>query len=129
MKKLIVAGLLAVIPALSMAATNLTVQTGSKAGVTPTRMFISSTETWKFRNNGKTILLFEKTGAGNATVTITTPGSVGGLAIADQTVEVVASSGDKAVGPLPASLFNDSNGNVSFTLVNDTGITVALISL
>ncbi len=111
------------------AVTRLTTQSASKSGVTPTRWTMASSETYKFRNDGRVVLLFEKTGAGACTVTLVTPGTAGGLAIADQTVSVIASTGDTAVGPLPTSLFNDSSGDVSFTLSDTVGLSVAILKL
>jgi hypothetical protein len=129
LRKMFAIAVLAGLPALGLAATTLNVQPASKAGVTPSRLGLSSTETYKARNNGRTLLLFEKTGSGNCTVTIVTPGTAGGLAISDQTVVVPASSGDKVIGPFPTALFNDANGDLSFSVSDTAGLSVAVIKL
>lgn len=90
---------------------------------------ISTANTYKFSNDGKILLHFEKTGASDATVTITTPGTFHGLAISDQSVTVGATTGDVFVGPFPISLFNDSSGNVSFTVDETTGLSFAALRL
>lgn len=110
----------------------MTVTQSSKSGVTTARTstgLVASTRTYKFRNDGRTFLLFEKTGSGACTVTITTPGTVGGIAIADQTVTVPATTGDVTVGPFPVKLFNDSNGDVQFTVSDTAGLSMAVLRL
>jgi hypothetical protein len=110
---------------------SLTVQPSSSSGITPTRTgsLLAGTTTYAFKNDGRTFLAFAKSGASDCTVTIVTPVTVGGVAVADVTVTVPASTGDKMVGPFPRSLFNDANGKVSFTMSNTTGLTVAVIKL
>lgn len=90
---------------------------------------LSTSDTYTFPNNGRTFLHFKKSGASTCTVTIATPGSVDGLAVADLTVSVPASTGDVMVGPFPREVYNDANGLVSFTLSNITGLTVGVASL
>lgn len=113
------------------AETRISVQQAIKGGLTPTRTSsgLNTTDTYKFRNDGKVFILFEKTGAGSCTVTITTPNTSDGLAISDQTVTVAASTGDVVVGPLSPSLFNDASGDVSFTLSDTVGLSIAVIRL
>lgn len=130
MKKLIALGLLLALPAIAGATTRVGVQTATKAGVTSPQLILTTSETWKFRNDGRTVLLFEKSGtaAGACTVTITTPGTVNGLAISDQTISVAASTASrKQAGPFPASLFNDASGDVSFTVTDTVGLVVAVV--
>lgn len=89
---------------------------------------LTTTDTYTVRNNGKTFLHFKKTGAGICTVTIVTPGTVRGLAIADQTVSVPATTGDVMIGPFDPGTFDDGNHDVSFTLSDVTGLTVAVVA-
>ena len=66
-----------------------------------------------------------KNGSGSpVTVTVTTPGTVSGLAIADATMSVPATTGDMMLGPLPASLFGDPV-SISYSAV--TSVTVAAL--
>lgn len=88
---------------------------------------LSTSNTYTFVNDGKVFLHFKKSGAGSCTVTIVTPGTVSGLAIADQTITVPASTGDVMVGKLTVDLFNDpATGLVTFSLSEITGLTVGV---
>lgn len=90
---------------------------------------LSTSDTYKFNNDGKTFLHIKKSGAGACTVTISTPNTVDGLAIADLTVSVPATTGDKMIGPFPREIYNDANGQVSVTFSEITGLTAAVARL
>ena len=81
---------------------------------------ILTTTTYNVANDGRVFLHFKKSGAGTATVSIVTAATVQGLAVADLSISIPASTGDKIIGPFAPSLFNDSNGNVGFTVSGDT---------
>lgn len=87
------------------------------------------TDTFLVRNTGRMLLHFKKSGAGACIVTIQTPGNVDGLAIAERTVTIPATTGDKFIGPFPPNIYNDVNGDVKFTLSEVTGLTVAFMEL
>ena len=89
----------------------LTVQRLAPTGITPTRTAISASNVYLVRNSGRMLLAFEKGGAGAATITIQTPVTTGGLAVAEQSVTVPADTGDKMAGPFPPSIYNDDNGH------------------
>lgn len=129
--KMLLAAVLAAALAVPAAASEvrLSVEQNLKSGLaaTYTSSGLLAANTYKFRNDGKVFLHFKKTGAGDCTVTITTPGTSQGLAIADQTVTVVATTGDKFVGPLPPSLFNDASSDVSFTISDTVGLSIGVI--
>jgi hypothetical protein len=86
--------------------TALTPQVVSIAGTAPTYNAAGAggdtvpagERTWIHVKNGS---------ASPITVTVTTPGTVSGLAIADVSVSVPATTGEKLIGPLPTSLFGD----------------------
>lgn len=82
-------------------------------------------------NDGNVFLHFKKSGAGACTVTVVTPATVsGGLAVADPTYTVPATTGDVMVGPFPPETFNDpTTGKLQFTLSEITGLTVAVARL
>lgn len=108
----------------------LTPQRPSDAGITVSRTSgLLTADTHIVRNDGKTLLLFIKTGAGACTVTIQTPAKVGGLDVAERTVTVPATTGDVAIGPFPPSIFNDGAGDLRFTLSEVTGLDVAVLQL
>lgn len=90
---------------------------------------VGGSNTYLVRNDGKTILHFKKSGAGDCDVTITTPNTVGGNAIADRVVTVPASTGDVFIGPFPPSIYNDVNGDIEFSLEEVTGLTGAILGL
>ena len=99
-------------------------------GVTPTRTALTAGDTLKVANDGRVLLAFEKSGVGAAVVTLTTPATVaGGVAVADPTVTVPASTGDVVVGPFPAGIFSDDAGDLSFSVDDDAGLTVAVLRL
>src|SRR3990172_3796021 len=108
-----------------MADVRLTPQQGLDSGITVARTgSLSVSNTYLVRNNGKCLLLFEKTGAGNCIVTVQTPATVGSLAVAERTVTVVATTGDVAAGPFPVGVYNDGSDDLKFTLDEITGLTV-----
>lgn len=110
-----------------MAIVTLTPQTMDKDGAAPTYTAIDATDTYSFRNGEKTILHFLNTGT-ESTVTLDTPGTVGGgLAIENPTVTVPATTGDIMVALDPLSAFNDSSGNATFTQDVASGVTVAVV--
>lgn len=90
---------------------------------------LSTSDTYTFPNDGQTFLHFKKSGAGACVVTIVTPNTSDGLAVADLTVSVPATTGDKMIGPFPRDIYNDSSGLVSFTCSEVTGLTVAIATL
>lgn len=77
---------------------------------------------------GGIILEFRKTGASNATITVVTPGTVDGLAIADRTFQVDASTGKEAVWLAP-EFYRNGAGQIEFTTDEGTDITVAVFKL
>jgi hypothetical protein len=85
--------------------------------------------TYVFRNNGKTLLHFKKTGAGICTVTVASPKTVKGHAVAAGSIAVPATTGDVFVGPFDHEVYDDINHDVSFTLSEITGLSVAVIQL
>lgn len=91
---------------------------------------LSVANTYLVNNGGNVILHFKKTGAGACTVTVTTPKTGGrGLAIAERTFTVPATTGDIFAGTFPVGLFNDGSGDISFTLSEITGLTVAVLKV
>jgi hypothetical protein len=94
-------------------------------GATVTRTALSTGNTYQIRVGPGVTVNWRKTGAGEATITVTTPGTVDGLAITDRTITVAASTGDVA------RLFNEktyinSSGDLEFTTDEATGLTAAV---
>src|SRR4051794_40438128 len=90
---------------------------------------LSTGNTYVFRNNGKTVLHFKKSGANPCTVTVNAQATLRGHAVAAATASVPATTGDKFVGPFPHDLYDDINHDVSFTLSEVTGLTVAVLQI
>lgn len=89
-----------------------------------------------FANDGATFLLFTNANASARTLTIAAndadkPG-FGLIAVPDTVVTLPGSGtngGRAIVGPFPPDRFNNSSGQVSYTLDNATDMTVAAIKL
>ena len=112
-----------------MANVTLTPQQNTAAGITPTRTgSLSTSNTYLVPNDGRVILQFQKSEAAAATITVQTPKTVGGLAVAELTITVAASSGDVSAGPFPPSIYNAA-GILKFTSSNVAGLTVAVLKI
>ena len=104
----------------------LTPQNLSSAGITVSRTAIATGNTHQVKNDGSVIMNFLKSGAGVATITIVTPETRDGLAVADRTIAVPASTGDVAAGPFSGVTYNNSSGDLEFTTNEGTGLTCAV---
>jgi len=112
-----------------MGAVNLTVLQLSRAGMTTDyEDSLATDDTYYFPNNGRMFLHFKKSAAVDCTVTIQTPRTIGGLAVAERAVTVPASTGDRLFGPFTPSIYNDGDGKAAFTLSDIDGLAVAVIS-
>lgn len=78
-----------------------------------------------FSNDGATYLHLENTNTNTPSVVIKTAATLGGYAVADQTVTMVASQ-DQLTGTFPTNLFNTSTGLVQmyFSGSNETQVLV-----
>ena len=79
-----------------------------------------------FAADGRSFLHFKNTSGGAITVTIVTPrNDPYGNAIADNTVSIPATTGDRMVGPFPAEAYSDPTtglGNITYSA--SAGLTV-----
>lgn len=113
-----------------MAIVPLTPDVMTEAGLVETANGgLSTGNTYTVRNNGRTFLHVKNTGGTACVVTILSPTSVAGHAVAAGSVSVPITTGDKLIGPFPASVYDDINHDVSFTLSFITGVTVAVVQL
>ena len=115
----------------------LTVQSLSIAGLISSTMASASAGD-KFTNDGNTFLLFINGNASSRTLTLTVQNATvnqpgyNTITVASPTVTLPGSGtngGIGVVGPFGTSEFNDSNGQVNYTLDTATGMTVAAIKL
>jgi len=105
----------------------LTPQDIGSTVVTVTRTAIATGNTYQVRSDGHVILNFRKTGAGAATITVVTPETRAGLAVADKTITVPATTGDVAWCGREKETFTNSSGDVEFTTDEGTGLTCAVM--
>lgn len=104
----------------------LTIQQSSLAGLTPAYA-AASVGGDTITNDGKVVLHVKNGGATSINVTVvSTAPARPGLAPASNVVAVPA-GGERIIGPLDASAFNDANGAVSITYSGTTTVTVAAI--
>jgi hypothetical protein len=112
-------------------------QTITRAGVTPARTasgaspLLNVVDNFQYNNTGREFLHFMKSAATSCNVVIDTPGTVDGLAIANRTVVVPATTGDVMIGPLPPDTYNAPGTSTlsGFTLDNIAGLTLAIMRL
>lgn len=100
---------------------------GATVAATANTSLTATTNTYTFVNDGKTMLCYEK-GAGACTATVTTPGTIRGVAIADPTHTIAASTKGQFAGPFAPDVVNDSNGLCSVVFSETTGLIVYVVS-
>lgn len=115
----------------------LTVQNLSIAGLLSSTFGAASVAD-KFNNDGNTFLIFQNTNASARTLTLTVQnatvnqGGFNPITVASPTVALPGSgtnSGIAVVGPFGVTEFNDSNGQLNYTLDVSTGMNVAAIKV
>jgi hypothetical protein len=106
----------------------LTPQTSNRTGITPTYNSCAAGGD-AIPNNGKVLLHFKNTNAAARVVTFATQATVDGQAVADPTLTVPLTSGDKMIGPFPPSIYNDANGLLQLTYDAVTNLSVAVIRI
>ncbi len=95
-----------------MARATLTVQTGALAGITPTFTSADVANGNQFLWPGKPCWVEAKNVGSIADLTIATPKTVEGLAVADNVVSIPATTGDKLIYLASADLFVQADGYV-----------------
>lgn len=111
-----------------MATVTLTVQESSRTGLNPSFTAIDATDTYEFANDGRTILYFKNTGS-EATITVVSTVTVDGQAVADRALTVPATTGQHCAGVFRETVYNDADGNISFTNDVASGVSVAAIRI
>ena len=108
-----------------MADVLLTVRdTSRSAGVNVTDLdtAVTSADAFFAPNNGN-VRLIVVNAAGANNVTVTTPNTVDGLAVADLVISLTASK-TYVLGPFPPAIYNNSAGQVRFTVSANADVTV-----
>lgn len=98
----------------------------SRTAVTPAYTAIATGNVYRVLNNGRVILHFKKTGAGIATITFFATRQFGGLDVADFTITVPATTGDRLVADFDTDIFNDTEGYLEFETNEGTGLTAGV---
>lgn len=80
----------------------------------------------KFTNTGVEVIHIKNASVGSIDVTIDTPATVDGLAVAQRTVAVGAGA-EKFIGPFPPSTYNDTGGFVNLSYSGVTTLTIAVL--
>lgn len=110
-----------------MADQTLTVQDVSVAssGLTPAYTTVNTSDNYFAQNNGRIFLHVKNATGGAATLTVESTATVGGLAVADLTATIPATTGDKMIGPFPQGIYNDSQGRIKATC--NVAVTIAAV--
>lgn len=82
-----------------------------------------------FANDGETVLVLQNTNGSSRTVTIITPNLVDGLAIADLTITLPATTGRLITARFPRSIYNQSDGTVLVDFSAVTGVLIAAVKI
>lgn len=112
----------------------ITVQTPTKTGAALTRATVA-TGGDVVPNNGRTMIDIVNGGAvGNVVITIATPATLNGLAVADVTLTIPKTTANEYIaGPFDPNIFNNSGGQLALTYSGDPAdlalTTIAAISL
>jgi len=110
-----------------MARTILSVQDIARSGLEPSYE-AANADGESVANNGR-VFVHVKNGSGSSvTVTIQTPGTVDGLAVADRTVAIPAAE-ERMIGVFPPADYNQSDDAVYVDFSAVTTVTVAAIRL
>ena len=114
-----------------MADITLTVQQTARTGLVATYTDSSSTvpltttDTFFANNNGRTFLHVQN-GATDVVVTVHTPNTVDGLAVADRAVTVTADT-EAFIGPFQPDVYNGADHQMSFEFDDVTNVSVAVL--
>lgn len=103
-----------------MSATVLTVTPLARTGVTPA-LAAANADGSTFANDGRTFLHLKNTNGTARNVTIASSVTVDGLAVADVTVQIPLTSGDKMIGPFEPGIFG-TTVTITFDAVADLTI-------
>ena len=104
-----------------------TVQTVTRSGITPTKNAVSASD--DFVNDGLTVLHVTNGSGGSLTVTIVTPGTSDGLAVADRTV-TIPNGEERVIGPFLRAIYSaTATGKVTVQFSATTSVTCQALSV
>jgi hypothetical protein len=105
----------------------LTVQNIVRAGLEPSYDAAAAGGD-EFANTGDEFIHVKNGDGSSHTVTIETPATVDGLAVADRDVAIPAGE-ERMIGPFPGSTYNDGDGMVQLTYDGVTSVTLAVLKV
>lgn len=108
---------------------DVTVQTISRAGITPTYEAVHADLQHAFVNDGRTFLQVKNVNAATRTATLKIASTVDGQAVTAPVVTIPATTGDKLIGPFPKSVYNQADGKVHIDFSVAADVTLAAIKL
>lgn len=114
-----------------MARTSLTIQTTSRTGLSPSYVSGDAANGHDFNNAGQNVVIHIKNGSGSTvTLTVVTPGTVDGLAVANRDIAIPAGE-ERIVGPFRKDQYGTGNNQdtVQLDLDDDTSVTLAALKL
>ena len=111
-----------------MAAQEVTIQNIVRTGLEATYEAAVAGDGHYFVNTGKEFIHIKNAHTSPVTVTIDTPGTVDGHAIGNLSVEITNAE-ERLIGPFPAALYENANGQVVFTFDVITATTLAVVKL
>lgn len=108
----------------------LTVQEPTLAGITPSYASADVAGDTFVYAGGDVLVHIKNTNASQRIATIVTPGTIEGVAIADPTVTIPATTGDKMIKlHQPGNLFVAATGLVSITYDAVTGVMIGIFKI
>jgi hypothetical protein len=107
-----------------MARTALTVQQINRNPLTPTYSSANGSGGNSIPNNDGQIFVIVKTVGTGCVVTVSTPGTVDGLAIADKTY-TLGTNAERHIGPFPPNVYNQADGSVYLDFDSVTSVTLS----
>lgn len=79
-----------------------------------------------FPNTGRELLFIANGDVSDMTLTIVTPATLAGQAVADRTVTIPAGE-SRLIGPFPVGIYNNAAGGVDLTYSSVTDLTVYVV--
>ena len=99
-----------------------------RTGITPTYAAANAGGD-TFTPGARTFLHVKNTNAATRDITVVSSSTTIGLAVADVTVTIPATTGDKIIGPFPYEHFADATGQAAVTWSSATNVTIAVLDL
>lgn len=114
-----------------MAYTDLTVLVADRDGVSVADAVMTDAVAGghQFINDGATQLLIQNTNAATRTITISTPNTVDGNAIADLAFTIAATTGRLLTATFPRTIYNQSDGKVRVDYSATAGVKIAAVQI